>query len=275
MKNMKTKTPKTSGPGLVTWFLRAPLVFAAVCAVIFTVLALIGLAPQYITLVTPVVLVIAGYLAIRTARTKPIDRRSYVAADNGITILSLIVTGILALITPSIPYMMAYALNLGRGLYILSMLVIYLLSYYTVGLVVMNLYAVYLRCVKMGVAKWKIILTMPFTMLYCPAYFLSEKNTARPVIGMRSNLFMRLTDWVVARPINAVLCYVVLMLLSVWQVPSVDNIAFSVMLGLVFGGFMLISNPARRRENIAGPYATLSIFINIAFILYMLWLYIK
>ncbi len=264
---MINKTTKSTATRLGTWVWGAPLVFGILCAALFTALNLMGMAPQYIAVMTPVIFIIAGVPAIRTAHSQAIDRLSYVATDNAITLLSLGAGLLLALWAPHIPTTIAQAINTSTGAYAIALFAIFLLTYYTFGLVLLNLYAVYLRCVKMGVAKWKIILTMPFTMLYCPAYFMSEKTPARTAIDIRPSWFERFNRWIVAKPIRALVCYVLLMALSVWQSPSIDNIVFTVMLLGLFGLFLLITPAARRIHALSGWYVILSIFINIGFII--------
>ena len=78
---MQKKSNKLPTIGLSQWVLRGPLLFGVICGVLFTIMAMMGMASQFIGLMTPVVLVIAAVPAIRLARARPLDYRSYVAAD--------------------------------------------------------------------------------------------------------------------------------------------------------------------------------------------------
>ena len=271
---MKQKTNQKATGGLITWTLRAPLKFAVICAALFTILALVA-APEFIGLMTPFVFLVAGYFTIRGAQTGLLDRRSYVAVDNALSILALIASEVSILITPFIPYIMIRAFDIARAMHIVAMFTLFVISYYLIGLVLMNLYAVYLRVVKMGVPRWKAILTMPFTSLYCPAYFLGDgKEPKNSVIPVRSTWFARLTDWVVARPRNAVITYAILTALSLVTNADVYSVVVTLTPIALFVLFMLVTNPSWRRENIAGAFANISILINIVLIVYSLGQYI-
>ncbi len=267
---MTKKIKKFPRQDLLTWLVRAPLMFGVICATLFTAMIWMGARPMSITMMTPFAFIIAGMVAVRMMRSAPLDRFSYVAIDNAVTIAPIAVSIILAGITPRIPNMTAWALNISGMLYALVLFGIFTLSYYLIGIVLANLYAVYLRCIKMGLSRWKIIMTMPFTTLYFPAYFLSDTSRARPVIDVHPSWFSRLTHWVVARPINAIILYGIMILINIVETPTIDNITFITVSAVLFGLYLVLTPMAQLRNNIGGLFTTASIFINIAFIIKIL-----
>lgn len=142
---------------------------------------------------------------------------------------------------------------------VVSLLLLYL---YLLGVAISGIYAKYKRACQIGISKWKVILSMPFTFLlmWTPGYLVSDKKTESK-IQIKTKWFNRFNKWVLSDSTNALIVFLALILLR--------NV-FSGTATLLFTAFLLViyllwnvKHKSTFIKNINNGYALTAVGINI------------
>ncbi len=231
--------------------------------VIYAILACLGLAGVFIFSVCKLV---------KWLPSDTLDRRSYVAVDNGLTFIymlaSIAYTALLisyqSQIILTVYWLRSYSMALA---FIFAIL--FVMSYlYFIGVMIANVYATYRRALAMGVPRWKALLTLPFmtSFFWFPGYLLPDESRAKPAIAIKTKWYSDLTNWIVARPINAVLVFVLTLALYGLFFDVVTGAVLFIALAL-FGLLTWIVGAKKLLKNIGGGFSTFLAALNIAVII--------
>ena len=264
---------------LRTWLLTKPLMFAAMTTALFLIVAgLASLTPiQYNRMVTSILAAIAGLITvIVTLRTLPaanLDRRSFVAVNTALTlsldVAILMLPVLLGAANPSwiMQKFMLFASHSITTLMIVMSTLMFI-SLYVIGLALAAFYARYRRIRAMGVTMWRAVLTLPFGffMLWMPGYVLPDDKPTTQVIATRPGIFTRILDWIVARPLNTAIVFVVQFGL-LGLILGAYNAILSITLMAIFALWVAVRGVDKTRQDVTGKYGTLAIVINIASII--------
>lgn len=268
---------------LKQWLVRAPILFAT-SAFLFTVLisilgglflpntdwtfALIGISVLATTL-------LSAFFAIRTIRTKYMDRTGIVTIFN-IKMLVLTLASIVSAIIMSNVFpiqmwlfgLLRSQVGLFIGFALTSLLV--LVSLYIFGITIMGLWACFLRARTMGIPLWKIICSIPFgfDMLWLPGYFIPNKQDKKPSVITNTKWISKLTNWTFARPTNAILLYMILVIAS-GAISNMISVLLTISMLLIFSIWMMRTGHKAFEKNIGAAYATTAVIINIAMLAYI------
>lgn len=283
---MAKKTTPTQK--LSSWFLSSPVKFAFLSFGLMAGLTLIyafivglvtgghttpaTMSPWLLITLTGGALVYSIYKYIKWLPSDNLDRRSFVAIDNGLTFiyfLSLFLSTIF--IISSTQKIMLYAMWLqyySMLLFFFVVIAISIIYMYVLGLLIGNMYATYRRALGMGVPRHKALLTLPFSiaMFWFPGYLLEDNTKTKPVIAIKSKWYSQLTDWVVAKPLNAVLLFLLTFAFS-FIFFDIQTLCLTLFFGTIFGVWLLCTGAKKLKKNIGGAYSTLAGAINIAFII--------
>lgn len=284
---MAFKTIPLPKSKLQSWLFNAPAKFAGLSfSLLISITVIYGffrtmvygdalMSPVYVILIMSVVLIFTAYKLIKWLPKENLDRRSFVAVNNGLTVIyfTSFLLSTLFLITRAgaIVYYMMWLQYYSMFLFFVTMIAASLVYLYVLGLLIANIYAVYLRAMAMGIPKWKALLSFPFSfvLLWMPGYLLPEKTTDKAVISIKTKWFARFTDWVVAQPINAVLVFLFIMVFSA----MFFNFYFAgltLFFTIIFGLWVWIKGADGFRKSMGGAFATFTASLNIALIITMI-----
>ncbi|MDR0741805.1 MAG: hypothetical protein LBF28_03455 [Rickettsiales bacterium] len=196
-----------------------------------------------------------------------LDRRSFIAIDNGLTFVYFMFAAVAAILAARNPQNI---LSPSNSMFLLSgtTIIVSIICLYVFGLLIASVYATYRRALAMGVPKWKAILSVPFAinLLWFPGYLMADDPKAKPAVAIRAKWYSKLTDWVVAKPINAILLFLFTMSISALLFDPY-SLSIKLFLGAIFCIWLLIAGGRAFKKNIGGAYATAAAFLNIAFII--------
>lgn len=281
----KTTTPKNQSR-LLSWLFSAPARFAVLSfasmmlvAILYAMIAsAFGANSQSVMYSTPLfilmlaALIFSVCLMIKWLPKNNLDRRSFVAVDNGLTIIYfisfLVSTLFLLTNTTRIMYWAMWLQYQSMFLLILVGIIAAIIYLYICGLMVSNMYATYKRAITMGVPRWKAILSFPFTfvMLWLPGYLLADETKGKPAIETKTKWYSAFTDWVVAKPINAILIFLFTLIFSALFF-DIWSAYLTLFFAIMFGVWVWVAGAKTLRKNVGGAYATVSWIANI-----VLWL---
>lgn len=214
----------------------------------------------------------AIYKLIKWLPSETLDRRSFVAIDNGLTFIYYMAILFSAFLimngAQDLMYFSMWVRNFSLPVFILTIVLGSLVYLYVLGLMISNIYATYLRAREMGVSKWKAILSFPFgtTLLWLPGYILPESKKNKEVITIKSKWFNSLTSWIVSKPLNAILIYLITITFSAMFL-DLFTTSITAMFGLIFGLWIWATGVDKFRKSIGGAYSSFTASLNIAFII--------
>jgi len=251
---------------------------------IFTALVLgaKGIPPILIfTVITGLVmasLAFATYKLVKWLRTGNLDRYSFLAIDNGISLVSLIFIWSFILVLAIYPSAVFYVLTLDTispTLFYIASVMVSLIYLYLMGMFISNVYAVSRRLITMGIPKWKVWASFPFSfllLLWMPAYILTDRRQSKPVITIKARWFEKFINWIVVAPFRALLVFLTLTVLS-WSIFDVYHLSAYVVSGLIFGIWLWrVGGTEKFYKIIGGRYANVSIILNIFGVIAFLFL---
>ena len=283
----KKTTPLTPVPVkksiLASWFFKQPAKFALLsfCAML-GIMAAYSLIKAAFSTLTYSVSTVTGLLVIsivfsicmliKWLPNDNLDRRSFVAVDNGLTIIYFIAiilsTIFIATNQQLLIFYIFWLQNYSVILFLVAATAIALIYLYVLGLMIANLYSTYRRALGMGVPKWKAILSLPFTfsLFWLPGYLLPDAPKTKQVIEIKSKWYSAFTNWVVAKPINAVLVFLATLVISALLM-DIYTPCMMVVAALVFAVWVWIVGGAKLRKSIGGAFASFVMGLNIALVI--------
>lgn len=285
---MAKKTTVEQKSKLRSWFLSAPAKFSALLFVLtagITILysAIGGLLypnAEFLYLKPLMVLLIAAfvfsiYKLVKWLPKDNLDRRSFVAVDNGLTFIYFIAIILSAFfLVRSVEHVMYYMMWLqyySVVLFFVTLSLASLIYLYVLGLLISNIYAIYRRALGMGIPKWKALLSFPFTLalIWMPGYLLPEEKKTKPVITIKSNWYAKFTDWVVAKPVNAVMVLLFTLLFTALFL-NVYSACLTLFFAVIFGVWIWISGAKNFRKKLSTSFATFAASLNIAMLIVLI-----
>jgi hypothetical protein len=281
---MAHKTTLTTKPNLSSWFFKEPAKLAllsfGLMAGIALLYALVArmitsantfLNPRIILVAAPVSLIFLIYKYIKWLPKENLDRKSFVAIDNGLTFIHCIFLLLSTiLVTSGTQKILFYAMWLQHYSvfwFIFVSVSILLIYTYVFGLLIGSMYATYRRALAMGVPRYKVLLSLPFTitLFWFPGYLLKDDSREKPVVPIKSKWYSKLTDWVVAKPVNAILVFLLTLALSALPLDTYIPL-FTLFFAVIFGIWLLITGVKKFRQNIGGAYSTFASTLNVTLI---------
>lgn len=286
----KEKLP--NGTRLKTWLLNKPLVFA------FTLLGLSFLSYlifgaiktvfdfepydpiQIFILFLLFVLsfALSTYLALRKLPRDKMSQYDFVAITNGASLISIIASffAILGVIfvpdTLQFRMSMLYMLHSHTKLFFCLTVLLILFSFYLVGVAISGIYAKYLRATTLGISKWKVILSLPFTFLlmWTPGYLLKGKDI-KPTLEIKCNWYTKFNKWVLSNSGNILLMFLLLLFCKT-AVSGLPTFALSAILLIIYI-LWYTKHKSDFIKNINNGYALAAVGINITIVLAIIIIY--
>lgn len=290
-KNKQTETVIQSEQRLNNWFFKKPVRFALLTlGIIIGILLFFFIANQLfigtdsLMLRLPIFITVAAGIVfsvtqlIKWLPKDPLDRYSFISIDNGLTIIYyifILLSTVLFVKNYSSIFYLSMSLNNGSlVLFFLTMILGSFLYLYVMGLMITNIYAVYLRAVYIGIPKWKAILAMPFatTLIWLPGYLLSEDKKDKKVIEIKSKLFSGLTKLIMKKSINSILVFL-LTILFCYLFLGIFSAVITLLFGLIFATWISFIGVKKFNKSIGDNYATFAAVLNIAFIISFILLF--
>ena len=256
------------------WLLKTPIFFsitAFLLTAVTTVLTGLLLPATETTvqaagILTFITMTIAAILAIRRIGIVDIKRSDLVTVFNTQTIITVIASLISFVTLSHMPAVQMWVYNLMQthtgvviGFVLATMIV--LLSFYILGVLIVSLWAKFLRARAMNIPTWKIICSMPFgfAMTWIPGYFLSSKSEKKPSISVTCKWISALTKWTTKN-----------LTIATGLFAGLASTLLTLTFAMLFGIWAMQSGHDKFTKNIGGAYATTAVVINIAIIIYMI-----
>lgn len=266
---------------LKSWLFYQPLKFAALAVAL-----MIGVAGLYSMVATfafnaavsttmmftllLACLVFAGCKLIRWLPADNLDRRSFVAVGNGLTMAGfgtlMLMSAFVLANMQRIMFYMTWLQSASTLLFFIVATAVSTIYMYLIGLVITNTYATYRRAIGMGIARWKVLLSLPFvfTLLWLPGFFLNDEK-AKPVVPVRAEWYSDFTDWVVAQPLGAIGMWAFTIFIISFFV-DIHSACLMLLCGAYFGIWALVMGAQKLRKNIGGLYSSVAVVINLALV---------
>lgn len=212
----------------------------------------------------------SAYYMIKHLPHEKINRNDFIAITNGASIISVVssiaIFSAFELFGPALRYkaMMFYLLHpvlLGCLLF-----VFFLFASYVLGVAVSGFYAKYKRATTLGIAQWKVILSMPFTflMLWTPGYLIEEKSQKSNLL-IKSKWYSRFNKWTLSNFTNTLFIFLFLLFMKA-AIAGLTTLILTVVL-LAFYTLWYTKHKSDFMRNINNGYALTNICINIAILL--------
>ena len=225
----KIKTNKTSknSVSLKTWIFDKPVIFAALTfainlAAIFAYAIISSIFNISSMLLLEIMLGISFvwniWYMIKKLPHDDMHRSDFVAITNACCFITVFVPLITFALLANNLYMLKYNFMMVYLLHpvlvwfaLISLALLYL---YVFGVAISSVYAKYKRALKTGLSKWNIILSMPFAFLlmWTPGYLIPEKKDESK-LQIQTKWFNKFNKWVLADTSNAIVVFLVLVLL--------------------------------------------------------------
>lgn len=268
---------------LSSWLLKEPLKFALLSFGLIFGISIVyvlirglfaggfGISPLVFLLLVAAALIFSACKLVKWLPIEKLDRRSFVAVDNGLTLIYFaLFIGFTTLIANSTQNLLFYSIWLqsySMFLFVVTALLGVLVYLYILGLLFTNIYATYKRALTMGIPKWKVILSLPFTftMFWVAGYLLPEEKKTDQAIEIKSKWYARFTDWVVAKPINALIVFLFPALFRGLFFDSGYTLLV-VLFVAIFGVWILFTGVNKFRKSIGGVFSTVTAVLNIAIV---------
>ena len=264
---------------LLKWWLWSPLKFAFISLASMLLVALLYViifgqifntsfvthAPFLIML--GIIFALAITYQVRKLPHIKMDRPSFVAIHNIQTFVlsvAFIISSILLMANAqTIMIHLLWMETHSNDMFLIIMILAALFYLYLLGLLVANVYAKFCRARDMNIPTWKIICSMPFgfSMIWTPGYMLANGATKNPSQQIQTKWYKKLTDWVLACPVQTIGTFTVLTTLSGYFF-GFQSILLTFALTLVFGIWVLQVGTKNFSKNIGGKFATTATIIN-------------
>ena len=274
------KERKQNKTQLKSWLLTKPLGFALLCicfgalfalayALVQTLLGIESIIPIYVLCILAVVL--PTWYMIKGLPHEKMNQSDFVAITNGASIISVIASFVI------IFGVVFHGFFIGRdimALYLFHPTTFYTLlcvsifaSLYLIGVTISGIYAKYKRAVTLGIAPWKVILSMPFAFLlmWTPGYLIKEKENVKTNLEIKSNWYSKFNKWVLANANNTLFMFLILLFIKTLGA-GVTTLIFSALL-LVIYVLWYTKYKSDFVKNINDGYAMTVVGINIAVLL--------
>lgn len=278
MKNAKT-------PTLLTWLLIKPIKYAICIMCLFILVSFIyGMfnsnlfSQQSQITLGAIITLLCGlatlYFAYRMPRIK-MDRFSFVAlhnAQNFIISVAFILTAVFILTNynQALLYLM-WMDTQSHTMVTLTIIAIALFYLYIIGLFISNVYIKFMRAREMKIPTWKIICSMPFgfSLIWIPGYMLESPTPRKVGQPINAMWYKRFTNWVLSCPLNTVLTFATLTVMSGFFYGFNAVLATSIA-ALIFGVWLLTSDTKTMQAKIGGAYSSVAVVLNIVLLLSIL-----
>lgn len=283
----KKETDKQTRIGLGTWLGRNQIKFSvmtlglsilagALYAAIAGAVTKTGAPTWPVSIIMLAVAAFCIYRLIKRLPSTDFDRSSLVALSGG----AIVTTGALLWIYIRIaskimlPMMMwmnqPTAQSNAVAFYLLvSLFIMAIISLYVLGVAMAVVYATYLRTRMMGVSKWRAILSLPFSMLWIPGFIMPENSkSTKKAIDVRPEWYKRLVGRICdSRVATWLACLIIITLFGI-----VYGGGAMLCLAIPFAIYALwhiVRGADNTRADIRGPFAIVSIIVNIIVIAYV------
>lgn len=275
----------TNGTRLKTWLLNKPIVFTfaflglsflsyLICSAIQTILGFESLTPLFILFVISFAL--STYYALRKLPHDKMSQEDLIAITNGAGLISVIASFVAILgmifVPDTLKFRMSilYMLHSHTTLFFCLTVLLILFSFYLIGVAVSGIYAKYLRATTLGISKWKVILSLPFTFLlmWTPGYLLKGKDT-KSTLEIKCNWYTKFNKWVMSNSGNILFMFL-LLLFCKSAISGWPTFALSVTLLIIYT-LWYTKHKSDFIKNINKGYALSAVGINIAIILAILY----
>lgn len=273
------KENKQNKTSLQSWVLTRPVMFALWCmglgilfglgyALIQTFLNIESMVPIYLLFTLSIVL--PTWYLIKKLPDEKMNQNDFVAITNGTSFVSIIAS----LLTIFGVGFSSYTLQRDIiALYILHPMTFSLLfaltifvSLYLVGVAICGVYAKYKRATTMGIAPWKVILSMPFSflMMWTPGYLIKDKDT-KSNLNIESNWFNKLNKWVLKNFNNTLFMFLILLVFK-GAITGLPTLILTALLLAVYA-LWYTKHKSDFVKNINNGYAMTALGINIAILI--------
>ena len=282
----KSHTVTATGHTLARWAFWAPLKFAlwsfviSVClsAVYGAIATILGntVKSNMIILITLVVNLFAIYKTIKYLKSEYIGQRGLVAVLNTSLINLCISIAIFAFgfikLVPMFYIIRFVPSAKNATILIISAILMGIIATYMLGLLISSIYAIYVRCVSMGVSKTKSLCTLPFCPMWVAGYATSDKKTSGADVRINSRIFAAITDWVVSTPLNTaltILIFIALYLLCV----GLGSVFFATAIipAIMYVLWIAIRSRENLRKTIGGTFSTFAVILNVLTLCTFIW----
>lgn len=282
-KENKTNTQRL---GLVQWLFNRPIKFAltmlglSILGVCFYTAIMsyfsAGQVPVWpTTILMAIFVILCIWRMIKRLPNSDIDKRSFIAINNAIICITLVLLVIYALLASKIMLPMIILLNspfisIWTALYALAgLLLMAVISLYTLGVVIEILYSTYLRARAMGVPKWKAIFSMPFSMLWLAGYLLPDTQPKTAAIATRAAWYDKLSKYIAEKPTaNITVCLI--LLASVCLFYGIHIWLYILVPLVVYAIWRIVAGAQSMRKNVGGKFATAAVILNILLLCWLL-----
>ena len=206
-----------------------------------------------------------------------IDRYSFIAVHNlQILITStffILLTYILLNNANEIIFKLILLETKSQLSFILATSIFAIITLYTFGILLSNIYAKFRRIQALNIPTWKIICSMPFgfSALWAPGYILNTNDKSNSIV-IKSNLYKRLTDKITEHQSSVIAVFSVITMLSGF-IYGINSILLTFTLALIFGIWAINIGAKKFIGNIGGKYANWAVIINIILIIMFITVY--
>lgn len=262
---------------ILNWLFYRPLFFALSTFIgVSVIILLYSFIASFFTLSSVplsigvgIIVLCAIYGMIKRLPHNDIYRNDFIAITNGASIITLVLSVLFVFIAGFNPEYFQNKINMLMNsnpvlfwtLGILSILV----SLYLTGLIISNTYAKYKRAREMGVAPWKIILSMPFAFLliWMPGYLIPETQK-KSNLEIQSNWYKNFNKWVVKNNQNTAITFFVFLLLGNLYTGASTWVWMAILLTIYALWILHYKNNFKKIIN--NGYALMCVGINLAVI---------
>ena len=214
--------------------------------------------------------VMTAWYVIKKLPHEKMNQNDFVAITNGATLISIITSFIIMLFvglhgsnlaTDAALFYLAH-----KTLFVILFTLFGLFSLYLVGLAVCGIYAKYKRAQSIGIAPWKIILSMPFTFLlmWTPGYLIKGSNIKNN-LEIKSKWYSNFQKWVMTNSANLLFTFLFLMLCRGIITGLATFILYASL--LVIYALWYTKHKSDFIKNINNGYAMTAVCINIAILI--------
>ena len=264
---------------LKQWLFNKPAVFSVMFFGLITVLALLysviqtffgfnTFTPMYF--IFAVSFIYSVYYMIKKLPHDTMHQSDFVAITNATSIISIvssiIAISVFGLYGPLFQRQMMKLYFFHPVIFGIAFVTITLVSLYILGVAVSGIYAKYKRATTMGIAPWKVILSMPFAflLLWTPGYLIEEK-TKKSNLTIKANWYARFNKWVMSNFSNILFVFLFFVLAKA-VIAGLPTLIYTSAL-LVIYAIWYKKHKSDFVKNINGGYALACIGINFAMIL--------
>jgi hypothetical protein len=272
MPKIKTESRLTTNDSRLTnWLFSAPLKYTGLVTILTAALILITnfafppmsqIAPLFAVIALFAILIFSTYKILRWTADAPLDQKSFVMlgiAQALVGIIAAIVLGVCSLNVQNL-----VAMNTG---YMITALIALLLMVFLFGVWMLQIKAIFCRARALGVAKWKLWLSVPFGiwLFWYPGFLINDAKKKPAAIPTKSNWLNNIGNWIVERPRNTAIAFLAMVAFHLIFMAG-DFIGTLLFLGMSLIMMALIMLCKRVRENIGGIFANMLMILNIVLV---------